>query len=154
MSKLEDTITTSLIKYNIKFKRQIPVPIENYPWKTTRSRTPPKCDFYLPEFDLYIEAKGFMTYEAVSKLSYLCQQDFNYYIFQGTEKDWNPCLYSYLAVLDTNNITQQINELTMLELCEDKYLRDISWVSLTRLKDYIKKKNEQYVSWNGPLNKF
>jgi len=92
MSKLEQKIQDELRRNGINFQVQIPVPIDKYPWQTSRSKTSPKCDIYINEFDLYIEVKGFMTYNAVSKLSYLTRQNFKYYIFQGTESQWNPTI--------------------------------------------------------------
>ena len=97
MSKLEDKIIAALQEKDIKLELQKPVPINEYPWKTKRSKTSPKSDIYLVDFDLYIEVKGFMTIEAMSKLAYLSNQNFKYYIFQGTEFEWNPVLETSLT---------------------------------------------------------
>lgn len=65
------------------------MPIIDYPWKTSRPRTNPKCDFYLSLINTYIKVKGFTGIEAMSKISDLTKQIFNYDVFQGTELEWN-----------------------------------------------------------------
>jgi len=159
MSKLEERIQSELRKNQINFEIQKPVPLDNHPWKTTRSLTPPKCDIYLNDFDLYIEIKGFMTYQAVSKLSYLSRQDFKYYIFQGTEYEWNPFIETNImsdnrptnlkisARLESN-IKHQLLELINLKKDSDFYKR-ISLITLSRLRHYISIKIGEYQNWNG-----
>ena len=158
MSKLEQKIQNEFIRNKINFETQKPVPIENYPWQSNRSKTSPKCDIYLTDFDLYIEVKGFMTYQAVSKLSYLTRQNFNYYIFQGTEYQWNPTIDTYLnfnqiandketRILNFN-INHQIQELINLK-SNSKFLFNISQITLKRLKNYIDIKIDEYKAWNG-----
>jgi hypothetical protein len=157
MSKLEIRIKDFLVKNNIDFEEQKPVPIDDYPWKTNQSKTSPKSDLYLPKYDLYIEIKGFMTYQAVSKLSFLSRQNFRYYIFQGTESQWNPYIDTYLN--DNNglsngihlerNIKHQLKELINLEESNQEFLNGISRITLKRLKYYIEIKINEYLSWNG-----
>lgn len=159
MSKLEQRIQNELTMHQIKFELQKPVPLDNYPWKTARTKTSPKCDIYLNDLDLYIEVKGFMTYRAVSILSYLSRQNFKYYIFQGTEPEWNPYIDTYIST-DRNTLTQtngrrletnikhQIDELINLKT-DSQFLTNISEVTLRRLKDYIDVKINEYITWNG-----
>jgi len=158
MSQLENRITDFLSKNNIDFEEQKPVPIDDYPWKTIQAKTSPKSDLYLPKFDLYIEIKGFMTYQAVSKLSFLSRQNFKYYIFQGTEHQWNPYIDTFLDINNkelTNskqleqNIKHQLSELTNLNLSNQDFINGISMITLKRLKNYIDIKISEYVSWNG-----
>ncbi|NOU16146.1 MAG: hypothetical protein HOO91_01115 [Bacteroidales bacterium] len=158
MSKLEQKIQDELLRNGINFEIQKPVPIDNYPWQTSRSMTSPKCDIYLTDLDLYIEVKGFMTYRAVSKLSYLSRQSFNYYIFQGTEPQWNPTIDTYLkfdkiandkeARILNFNINHQLKELINLK-SNSEFLDNISQTTLKRLKNYIDIKIDEYKSWNG-----
>jgi hypothetical protein len=158
MSKLEQKIQDELLRNGINFETQKPVPIDNYPWQSNRSMTSPRCDIYLTDLDLYIEVKGFMTYQAVSKLSYLSRQNFNYYIFQGTESQWNPTIDTYLnfnkIVKDKEtkilnfNINHQIQELINLK-SNSKFMVNISQTTLKRLKNYIDIKIDEYKSWNG-----
>lgn len=159
MSKLEERIQNELKINQINFEIQKPVPIENYPWKTNRSFKSPKCDIYLNDFDLYIEIKGFMTYQAVSKLSYLSRQDYKYYIFQGTEPEWNPFISTNIPTnnITTNlnnskkieaNINHQLNEIINLKKDSDFY-NQISNITLSRLKHYITVKIDEYQRWNG-----
>lgn len=159
MSKLEERIKTELRRNQINFEIQKPVPLDNHPWKTNRSLTSPKCDIFLNDFDLYIEIKGFMTYQAVSKLSYLSRQDIKYYIFQGTEAEWNPFIDTNITIgnsptnikisarLETN-IKHQLDELINLRKDTDFYRR-ISLIALSRLKHYISVKIDEYQKWNG-----
>ena len=158
MSRLEERIENELRERGIAFERQKPVPINDYPWKTSRSKTSPKCDFYPPKIDLYVEVKGFMTYMAVSKLSFLSRQHYRYYIFQGTESQWSPTIDSFLKPsasppqsergLLEFNFNHQIAELAGLNSHSD-FLENISEVSLKRLKSYVNVKIEEYKSWNG-----
>ena len=159
MSKLEERIESELRQNKINFEVQRPVPLDYYPWQTKRSSTSPKCDIYLNDFDLYIEVKGFMTYQAVSKLSYLSRQNFKYYIFQGTEHEWNPYIDTNIktdnnpknltnsARLETN-IKHQLDELINLKQDSDFY-RKISTITLSRVRDYISVKLDEYQNWNG-----
>lgn len=159
MSKLEQRIISQLSNHGVDYEAQVPVPLESYPWKTLRTKTPPKSDIYLPEFDIYIEIKGFMTYRAVSKLSFLAQQNYKYYIFQGTEPQWNPFIDSYLKTPECISKTQkgkmdflidfQINELIKLKNAPDQFVNSISTISLKRLRDYITTKIDEYKEWNG-----
>lgn len=159
MSKSEDLLANIFTSNKIVFKTQIPVPIIDYPWKTKKSRTSPKCDFFIPEYNLYIEVKGFMTIEAMAKMKYLSKQKFNYYIFQCTESDWDPFIGNLVTHNNRNskdfknkttqlkiNISEQI-----IELCSNnkKYLSNISTITESRLDDFIMKKVNQYVNWNG-----
>jgi hypothetical protein len=159
MSKLEKRIQNELKINKINYEIQKPVPLENYPWKTSRSLTATKCDIYLNDFDLYIEIKGFMTYEAVSKLSFLSRQEFKYYIFQGTESEWNPFINTNISTLSKSediktskrlesNIKHQLEELINLKKDSDFY-RNISIITLSRLKQYISVKIDEYKIWNG-----
>lgn len=153
MSILEENIKSKLAEKNINFVSQKPVPISSWPWKTPRSRTSPKCDIFLPDCGVYIEVKGFMTMEAISKLAFLSQRKFKYYIFQGTEYEWNPSIqspisYSQKGSILKDNIQHQIDELCII--CQDKnFLNSISSISYERLQDFIGKKITQYKSWNG-----
>lgn len=158
MSKLEERIQSELKRNHIVFEVQKPIPLDIYPWKTSRTMTNPKCDIYLIDFDLYIEIKGFMTYQAVSKLSYLSRQNYTYYIFQGTEHEWNPFIDTNIAsgnntINQSNsarlegNIKHQIEELINLRKDSDFYTR-ISHITLSRLKHYMSVKIREYQTWN------
>ena len=161
MSKLENRIKDFLINNNIDFEEQKPVPIDDYPWKTNQSITSPKTDLYLPKYDLYIEIKGFMTFQAVSKLSFLSRQNFRYYIFQGTEQQWNPFIDTFLDNNNVNyfslsngkqlecNIKHQLSELSNLINANQNFINDISMITLKRLKNYIDLKINEYITWNG-----
>lgn len=158
MSNLESRILDALKKNNIDYEVQIPVPINEYPWKTIRSKTPPKSDIYLPKFDLYVEVKGFMTYQAVSKLAYLSKQKFHYYIFQGTEPQWDPSIETYLSKENQVSLTKkgilnslidfQVKELVNLDSAPDVFFNNISQISLKRLQNYISVKINEYKDWN------
>lgn len=155
MSKIENKIIDELIKNNLKIETQKPVPINDYPWKTKFSKTPPKSDIYIVDYDLYIEVKGFMTIQAMSKLAYLSNQKFKYYIFQGTEYEWNPYIGTKLNENKkefeskqkqlNQNIIHQIDELTEMD---NTFLSKISEISYLRLQDFIQKKIDQYTKWN------
>jgi hypothetical protein len=157
MSQLEDAIQAQLEYNKVPFTPQERIPVESWPWKRPRSHSP-KCDFYLPTGNIYVEVKGFMTIHAMAKLSWFCRQNhIRYYIFQGTEEDWNPFIDSPVGnvrgtlpesnqKIREQNITHQIKELIWLvsnDPCR------ASSLSLTRLKHYIGTRISEYTEWNN-----
>ena len=155
MSQLEDSILSSFEAAGVDTQVQVSMPLVTWPWKTPRSRVAPKCDIYLPKGNIYIEVKGFMTIYAMAKMAWLCRQDFNYYIFQGTESEWDPWLGSPMdgtkPSIDTEagklraQIAHQVAELGHL-IAHDS--REISKLSLLRLEDYIRIRMREYAAWN------
>jgi hypothetical protein len=156
MSKLEENIINKLINNNIELESQKVIPIDNCPWKNS-NKISSKCDIYLPQADLYIEVKGFMTIFAMAKMSWFCKQNINYYIFQGTEEDWSLNIGN---IIDENyksenirpkyklfeyNFEYQIKEIVAI----NKSKENVSKISLLRLKDFIKKRIEEYIKVNG-----
>ena len=158
MSKVEEDIKNKLKENKVKFIYQKILPINNYPWKTKYSKNI-ISDLYLIDYDIYIEIKGFMTIEAMSKMSFLCKQKFKYYIFQATEFEWNPWIMSFnknniqlntkfsKAGILRENIKQQLLEIISLKN-KDSFILNISNISLERLKNFISKKINQYALWN------
>ena len=157
MSELEHTIQAQLAEFKIQFEPQKSMPFQTWPWRQPRSHAL-KCDFYLPQGNIYVEVKGFMTIHAMAKMSWLCRQtDFNYYILQGTEEDWNPYLCSPQGIvrggipsskikIREQNISHQVEELAWLIHNEPA---KTSSLSLARLKDYISTRISEYHAWNG-----
>jgi hypothetical protein len=156
MSKLEKRLLAELQKElqkkHISVEGQTHMPLDDWPWKKPRSRQP-KCDAFLPQANIYIEIKGFMTIYAMAKMSWLCRcKKIRYYIFQGTEEDWNPYLQSPLLSQSPvkrtteQNITQQIQELVHLIQNDPD---QASKMSLCRLKDYMRIRIAEYQAWNG-----
>lgn len=152
MSKLENEVADGLSKADIPFECQNKIPLDNWPWMRPRSHKP-KCDFFLPQSSIYVEVKGFMTIHAMAKMSWLCRQKgIHYYILQGSENDWNPYLNSPLNISSPEvrstqqNIDHQIQELRWIV----QHGSDCSsQLSLSRLKDYIRIRIDEYTTWNG-----
>jgi len=156
MSQLERTIQVQLEQHKVEFVPQQRIPVESWPWKRPRSHAP-KCDFFLPQGNLYVEVKGFMTIHAMAKMSWFCRQkDIRYYIFQGTEEDWSPYIESPLSMEPypvpeskqrrrEQNITHQTRELVWL--VSNNSARGSS-LSLARLKEYITIRISEYEKWN------
>ena len=154
MSKLEDEVEAVLVKAKVQFERQNKMPLDDWPWKRPRSHKP-KCDFFLPQASIYVEVKGFMTIHAMAKMSWLCRQNkIKYYILQGSEDDWNPYLCSPLKTQNSQqrstqkNIDQQVQELCWF-IKNSPDVDGVSQLSLTRLKDYIRIRIDEYTNWNG-----
>jgi hypothetical protein len=164
MSKLEERVIRELRSLGVEIQK--PVPIKEFPWETSRTKTSPKSDIYIPRFDLYIEVKGFMTIEAMSKMAYLSKQGFRYYIFQGTEYEWVPYYKSYLyldspEIIDIYrmsktrrlkfNIDFQLKELMNLKTLSRPldFLENISKITNLRLKNFITLKTETYKAWTN-----
>ncbi len=156
MSTIEDAVEAHFIDLGVSYEKQTRMPFDDWPWKSARSHQP-KCDFYLPQGDIYIEVKGFMTIHAMSKLSWYCRQpNINYYILHGTEADWNPHLNSpiqstYENIKGTkkkameNKLAHQTEELKWLI---ENSPNIASSLSLGRLKDYIATRITEYKEWN------
>lgn len=93
-----------------------------------------------------------MTIHAMAKMSWLCRRNLRYYIFQGSEEDWNPYLNSPLNSMSPprrttqENIEQQLQELRWLA---EHNPDAVSQLSLSRLKEYIRVRIEEYRIWNG-----
>tara|TARA_Y100000310_G_scaffold344831_1_gene459840 strand:+ start:640 stop:1140 length:501 start_codon:yes stop_codon:yes gene_type:complete len=144
MSQLENSIAAQLDSLNIRYLRQYPIPVKDWPWKTPKSRNP-RCDFYLPDIDLYVEVKGFMTMEAISKLYWFCTQPIRYYIFQGTELDWEhprKTACKSKAEQQRQAIKEQVKEVETLSLKSDP-----TSISLLRLDAYLAAKEEERAEW-------
>lgn len=106
-----------------------------------------KPDFYLPDKNLYIEVKGFMTVYTVNKLYYLLQLlPENFCILQMTEDDWikgllfDESISSKKARLE-RSCEIQFNEILQLP---NKQLHDLSY---KRLSEYICTRQEEYQTW-------
>ena len=158
MSKLEDTLEQYLKENNIEFKKQVPIPIETWPWKTEKSKSSPKCDFFLPSIDLYIEVKGYMTIEAMSKMQFLCdQKNLNYYIFQGTEHEWSLSCSIFCPERGEEPVSKsgmlkrviqhQLKEILYMVRVQ-KHGKNANLASTMRLGSFINKKVKTFKEWN------
>ena len=59
------------------------------------------ADLYLPDANIFVEVKGQMTLHQVAKMLYLtAQAGIGYYVYQGTEEDWDPTLDALIPVSD------------------------------------------------------
>jgi hypothetical protein len=157
MSKVEDIVEVHFIDLGVSFEKQTRIPFDDWPWKKARSHQP-KCDFYLPDGNIYIEVKGFMTIHAMSKLSWFCRQkSINYYILHGTEPDWNPQINSPIKNSHENftgTKKKAMENMIAFQTKELQWLVDnnpsaASALSLGRLKDYISTRITEYTNWNG-----
>ena len=157
LSIIENTVEAHFIELGVSYEKQIRIPFNEWPWKKAKSHKP-KCDFYLPDGEIYIEVKGFMTIHAMSKLSWFCRQkSINYYILHGTESDWNPLINS--PIKEVHNLSagtkkEAMKYLISFQTKELKWLLEhnpsaASSLSLERLKDYISKRITEYKNWNG-----
>ena len=90
MSKLEEKVKERLIKCFSDGVEEQPEMSITPPWFKTNRK--PKADFSVSVGDspLFIEVKGLMTIEAMTKMLWFCKQDFPYYVIQIGEKedDW------------------------------------------------------------------
>ena len=158
MSQLEDKIQSQLQKLDVTVKpQQRMTPIKLWPWKPFPNSQSPKCDFFLPTANIYVEVKGFMTIQAMAKLSWFCRQTkIRYYILQGTEEEWNPYIGSpYCSSPKTTptskqkirerNIEHQVQELAWFA---NNPTIDVSALSLKRLQNYIHIRIDEYTKWN------
>ena len=131
MSKYEGQIAELLTARNVQFRRQQPIPIFDYPWRTKYSRGL-HSDFYLPDKDLHLEVKGYMTLEAMFKMRWLID-NCNYYIFQVSEHLWVQTPGVSKAESLRKQILQQADEIVTLPVSK---FRKISKERLHRFCAY------------------
>ena len=147
MSANEESFKSFLEKNNIEYK--IPTKkeysITDIPFNKTKVYRP---DFYLPEKDLFIEIKGFMTLFNVNKLLYLLKKRLptNFCILQMTDETWIPEIYQDKTLTSINkkidkSIETQFDEIKKLSAQE---LHDIS---LKRLEAYIELNKRELEEW-------
>jgi hypothetical protein len=91
MSQAEKDFESFLRKNPIKYKCQYK--IFDVPFTQRHYHL---VDFYLPDYDLYIEVKGFMTLYQINILKYFLKyRKEKFYILQVTDEDWiNPYIKS------------------------------------------------------------
>ena len=104
-----------------------------------------KADFYLPDYDLYIEGKGTMTFVELNKLTWL--SDFSgkrVYVFVIDNEDWDGyCdgrIHNNAKVRKNEVLEKQFNELLSLKsgaVGADYLVR----LSRSRLKEYVITRN-------------
>lgn len=146
MSKTEEDFERFLRKNKIKYKSQYK--IEGAPFNRRNYHL---VDFYLPELDLYVEVKGFMTLYQVNVLTYLSKYSGkHFYILQVTEEDW---IRPYSKEIDGSlsnkfieNKEIQYNEI--LKLQKGKYTaKELNKLSFKRLNQYIKHRSKDLDRW-------
>ena len=106
-----------------------------------------KPDFYLPDKNLYIEVKGFMTVYTVNKLYYLLQLlPENFCILQMTEDDWIKELLFDKSISSKKARLERSYEIQFNEILQlpNKQLHDLSY---KRLTEYIRTRQEEYQDW-------
>ena len=145
-SKLEKIFADFLTNNNIKYVSQKTV--NNCPFNRGGKY---KIDFYLPDYDLYIEVKGQMTMYQVNVLRY-CSEYLgkNYYILQMTSEDWiGPYSCSGLKNIRSKimqDTATQFNEI--LDLSQNRITTDeLCKRSKIRLEKYIAYRNGDISRW-------
>lgn len=117
MSALEKNIHSELTKIfglnNVIYQKEI----YNCPFTSSNKH---KVDFFIKNYDLYIEVKGSMTLYETNVLEYLLKyREERFCIIQGTCEDW---IRPYVKSRDksaknknTQNLAQQLQELNDLK---------------------------------------
>jgi hypothetical protein len=141
MSMMEDKFENFLIKNNIEYIRSYQ--INDIPFTKRKTHL---VDFYLPEKDLYIEIKGFMTLYQINVLKYLHHHtEKSFYILQMTEEDWidpyNNEKHKSITNKINMNVEKQFNEIKTLNN------NQLSYLSISRLDNYIKYRNNDINRW-------
>ena len=139
----KDFLKKNNIEYIIPSKKEYS--IDNIPFNKSHIYRP---DFYLPEKNLYIEIKGFMTLYNVNKLRYLLEKRLpsNFCILQMTDETWIYDIYKDASLTSVEkkiekSVKRQFDEIASLSSQE---LHDIS---LKRLNEYIENNNNDLQNW-------
>lgn len=147
MSANEEAFKSFLEKNNIEYK--IPskkeYSITDIPFNKTKVYRP---DFYLPEKDLYIEIKGFMTLFNVNKLLYLLRKRLptNFCILQMTDETWIPEIYQDKTLTSINKKIDKSIE-TQFDEIKNLSAQELHDISLKRLEAYIELNNRELEEW-------
>lgn len=146
MSQAEKDFESFLRKNHIKYEAQYK--IFDIPFTQRHYHL---VDFYLPDYDLYIEVKGFMTLFQINVLKYLLKyRKEHFYILQVTEEDWikpyNKSLHNSLRNKLELNRDMQYKEIIKLKKGNID-INSLQKVSLKRLKDYIKYRKKDINTW-------
>ena len=147
MSANEDAFKSFLEKNNIEYK--IPskkeYSITDISFNKTKVYRP---DFYLPEKDLYIEIKGFMTLFNVNKLLYLLRKRLptNFCILQMTDETWIPEIYKDKTLTSINKKIDKSIE-TQFDEIKNLSAQELHDISLKRLEAYIELNKRELEDW-------
>ena len=110
MSEIKDKVTKFLSDNGFAFSTQTEV--SDCPFADTGNY---KVDYYLPDYNLYLEVSGVMTMHQVNMLIYLHElEDMNFYLLQMTDENW-------IRPFDKDNdksIQKKIEENTEIQLNE------------------------------------
>lgn len=146
MSQAEKDFESFLKNNHIKYKSQYK--IFDIPFTQRHYHL---VDFYLPDYDLYIEVKGFMTLFQINVLKYLLKyRKEHFYILQVTEEDWikpyNKLVHNSLRNKLELNKDMQYKELLKLKKGNID-ISSLQKLSLRRLNSYIKYRNKDINTW-------
>ena len=147
MSANEEVFKSFLEKNNIEYK--IPskkeYSITDISFNKTKVYRP---DFYLPEKDLYIEIKGFMTLFNVNKLLYLLRKRLptNFCILQMTDETWIPEIYKDKTLTSINKKIDKSIE-TQFDEIKNLSAQELHDISLKRLEAYIELNKRELEDW-------
>lgn len=74
-----------------------------------------ESDFYLPTLDIFIELKGIMTLEKMTRYFLISQQIPNFYVVQATERDWSKSIEQQLEDIKQNKNLSKITQESLLK---------------------------------------
>lgn len=149
MSKLEESLSKTLGESGVYTQSHQRLYFNTkIPWSNKDYVVP---DIFIPHTNLYIEVKGFMTIEAMTKLVWIAKNSpYPYYIFQGTEIDWlnSDCGYATAGTKKkrmADNFDYQVNEILRVinEYSELEYF-SLNWLSIRRVEEFIEAKIREY----------
>lgn len=148
MSKLEESVQKSLLDTIPHIERHRKLTLAP-PWSNATYVTP---DLYIPDHNFYIEVKGYMTIEAMMKIVWIAKNSLEpYFLFQATEVDWFPHLYSEGTTKKSwleRNFAQQVHDIKMFHLHRYRYMNP-NEVTIRRIEAFIEKKIADYEHTTG-----
>lgn len=113
-----------------------------------------ESDFYLPEYDLYIEVKGTMTLFEHNKLSWLVEESGEkVYVFVDDNEDWDGLCDTRLETATQKKrfiLEKQIKELKALKSGALK-VDDLVNLSKLRLNEYAITRSADKIRWNKKI---
>ena len=113
-----------------------------------------EADFYLPEYDLYIEVKGAMTHYEYNKLMWLVEESGEkVYVLVDDNADWNglhDARFETAAEKKRYVLIKQIKELMALKKGILK-ADDLVELSKLRLREYVITRSADNIRWSKKI---
>ncbi len=113
-----------------------------------------EADFYLPEYDLYVEVKGTMTHLDYDKLMWLVEESGDkVYVLVDDNEDWDGFCDARLETATDKKRSVLIKQIKELMALKKGILKadDLVKLSKLRLHEYVITRSADKIRWNKKI---